>query len=368
MNPALFADILSRLQVLILVREADGSFRPEGLIPAWFASFGREAIADGKLLKPASLFAFLEHFLPDAEHFWESDSASELRSGFWTEDAEDGTEIHLEATACRVAGEALLLVRRIETEFDQLHRALQRGREVSITHERLLSETNKKEILLHCIVHDLSGPLSGVTGALDILRTENLSPEARRFLELGRLGVRQQANFISDLLDSFRAEIGSGDEGISDPTQAPDLIRCTREVIATLKPAFVMRDVVCRLETAKNIPARQRVVGEWNRLLRVLHNLLQNALRHSSAGGIVTVSIARDGAEMVVNVDDHGPGIAPDVAPQLFQKFVRGRGLSGKAGLGLFFCRITVEQWGGTIGCGPREGSGTRFWFRLKAV
>ena len=368
MNPALFAELLSRQQVLILAREAGGDFRPAGLMPAWFASFGRAAIAEGGLLQPANIFLFLEHFLPDAERFWESGGDGELRSGFWTEDAAEGAEIHLEATACRVAGEALLLVRRLETEFDQLHRALQRGREISITHERLLAETSKKEILLHCIVHDLSGPLSGVTGALDILRTEKLTPDGRRFVELGRLGVRQQANFISDLLDSFRAEMGSKDEGISDPAQAPDLIRCTREVIDTLKPAFAMRDVVCRLEIAKNIPARQRVVGEWNRLLRVLHNLLQNALRHSSTAGLVAISIAREGGEMLIAIDDHGPGISPEVAPQLFQKFVRGRGASGKAGLGLFFCRITVEQWGGTIGCGPREGGGTRLWFRLKAV
>lgn len=368
MNPAHFAELLARQQVLILERETDGHFRMEGLIPDWFASFGRAAIADGASFKPAAVFPFLEQFFLDADRFWESGEGGELRSGFWTEDAEDGSEIHLEATACRVGGTPVLLVRRIETEFDQLHRALQRGREIAITHDRLLSETSKKEILLHCIVHDLSGPLSGVTGALDILRGENLSVDARRFLELGRLGVRQQANFISDLLDSFRAEMGTKDEGISDPAQAPDLIRCTREVIDTLQPAFAVRDVVCRLEIAKNIPARQRVVGEWNRLLRVLHNLIQNALRHSATAGTVAISIAREGDEMVVAVDDHGPGIAPEVAPQLFQKFVRGRGASGKAGLGLFFCRITVEQWGGSIGCGAREGGGTRFWFRLKAV
>ena len=368
MNSELFVKLLARQQVFILAREADGAFRPEGLIPEWFASFRHDVSADDGAFKPATVFVFLEHFLPDAERFWETGDEGELRSGFWTENAEDGTELHLEATACRVAGEALLLVRRLETEFDQLHRALQRGRELSITHERLLSETNKKEILLHCIVHDLSGPLSGITGALDILRSENLTPDARRFLELGRLGVRQQANFIHDLLDSFRAEMGSKDEGISDPTQAPDLMRCVREVIDTLKPAFAVRDVVCRLEISKLLPNRQRVVGEWNRLLRVLHNLLQNALRHSATAGTVSVSVVREGDEMIVNIDDHGPGIAPEVAPQLFQKFVRGRGTSGKAGLGLFFCRITVEQWGGKIGCGPREGGGTRFWFRLKAV
>ena len=277
MNPALFTELLARQQVLILARGADGNFHPMGRIPAWVAGFAGEEIAEGVSLNPAGIFVFLEHFIPDAERVWESEGDGELRSGIWTENAKDGVEIHLEATACRVAGEVLLLIRRIETEFDQLHRALQRGREIFITHERLLSETNKKEILLHCIVHDLSGPLSGVTGALDILRTENLSQEARRFLELGRLGVRQQANFIGDLLDSFRGELGSKDGAVSDPARAPDVIQCAREVIDTLKPAFAVRGVKSRVIAAPGTPARLRVMGEWNRLLRVLHNLLQNA-------------------------------------------------------------------------------------------
>lgn len=368
MNTDLLKKILARHEVLILVRDADGLFRPEGLMPDWFASFGGDAITGGGRIEPGKIFAFLEHFLPEAEPLWAKESSEEISSGFWAEGLEDGSEIHLKAVACFLAGKALLIVRRIELEFDQMQRALQRGREISITHERLLSETNKKEILLYCIVHDLSGPLSGITGALDILRNENLGVEARRFLELGRLGVRQQANFINDLLDSFKAEMGSESGSAVDPSQAPDLLRCAREVINTLKPAYAVREVECRLVVAADLQARQRVVGEWNRLLRVMHNLLQNALRYSSARGVVTMTIARDAGEILVAVDDEGPGIPPDVVPQLFQKFVRGRGNQGKAGLGLFFCRITLEQWGGTIGCLPRKNGGTRFWFRLKAA
>ena len=368
MNPTLFTELLSRQQVLILVRKDAGDFRPTGLMPAWIAAMMSDPVLMDAPLKPAAIFPFLDHFLPDAERFWSAEGEGELRSGIWTENARDRSELHLEATACAAGGERLLLIRRIETEFDQLHRALQRGRELSITYERLLAETNKKEILLHCIVHDLSGPLSGVAGALDILRSEKLSVEAQRFLELGRLGVRQQANFISDLLDTFRSELGSKDVAVSDPARAPDLVECTREVIDTLKPAFAVRGVSCRLVLAQGVPARVRVVGEWNRLLRVLHNLLQNALRHSLASGMVVVTLAREDGHVRVTVDDNGPGISPDIVPQLFQKFVRGHGASGKAGLGLFFCRITVEQWGGTIGCEPRAEGGTRFWFRLKTV
>src|SRR4029079_1180317 len=128
----------------------------------------------------AEVFPFLEHFLPEAEKFWSSANEGELRSGIWTEDSCDDQEIHLEATACVVANRKLLLVRRIETDFDQLHRALQKGRELSIVHDRLISETAKKEILLHCIIHDLCGPLSGISATLDILRKEGLSDETQR--------------------------------------------------------------------------------------------------------------------------------------------------------------------------------------------
>ena len=84
--------------------------------------------------------------------------------------------------------------------------------------------------------------------------------------------------------------------------------------------------------------------------------------------GKVTVTIQPVGAEVHVCVEDEGAGVPPEIAPQLFQKFIRGRAsASGKAGLGLFFCRITVEQWGGSITCEPRAEGGTRFWFRLKA-
>ena len=368
MNTSLFTELLARQQVLILVRESAGSFRPEGLMPSWLADLPADPDTSKTPLIPAAVFPFLEFFLPDAERFWESGAEGEWRSGIWTENARDRSEIHLEATACAAGGEKLLLVRRIEAEFDQLHHALQQGREVSITHERLLEETNKKEILLHCIVHDLSGPLSGVTGALDILRSENLTDEGRRFLELGRLGLRQQANFIGDLLDSFRAEIGARDSLPTNPALAPDSVQCAREVIDTLKPAFAVRGVKTRLVIAPGSPARMRVAGEWNRLLRVLHNLLQNAMRHSVSDGVVSVTISREAEHVLVTVDDDGPGISPEIIPQLFQKFVRGTGVSGKAGLGLFCCRITIEQWGGAIGCEPRAEGGTRFWFRLKAM
>ncbi|QSJ20732.1 ATP-binding protein [Nostoc sp. UHCC 0702] len=64
-------------------------------------------------------------------------------------------------------------------------------------------------------------------------------------------------------------------------------------------------------------------------------------------------------------VDDQGSGVPPKMVNTLFQKFFQGKDKSGRVGLGLYFCRITVERWGGKIGYFPRQTGGSKFWFRL---
>jgi hypothetical protein len=108
-----------------------------------------------------------------------------------------------------------------------------------------------------------------------------------------------------------------------------------------------------------------KVVGENSRLERVLFNLVENAFRHSPLGSTVTVDVNQDGKFILFTVDDEGPGVPEDISKNLFQKFAQGREKSGKAGLGLYFCRITVERWGGSIGYSTRPKGGSCFWFRL---
>jgi hypothetical protein len=205
-------------------------------------------------------------------------------------------------------------------------------------------------------------------GTLEMLGEEALTPEGRRFLELARQAAEQQSGFIKHLLETFQAELGSL-EGAENPrAQAPDIIACARGVLAALNPAFAVRAVTGEIVLAPGLPARMCVAGEKNRLERVFYNLLQNALRYSPPRGKVIVSIRPEGSYVQVSVEDDGPGIPPEIAPQLFQKFVKVGSNSGKAGLGLFFCRITVEKWAGRIACEPRPEGGTRFWFRLQAV
>jgi signal transduction histidine kinase len=116
------------------------------------------------------------------------------------------------------------------------------------------------------------------------------------------------------------------------------------------------------LDTARD----WKVVGEKSRLERVISNLVENALRHSPPETTVTVGCDEsENNQVLIAIDDEGAGVPPEVATTLFQKFAQGKQGKGKVGLGLYFCRLTVEHWGGQIGHAARGEKGSRFWFSL---
>ncbi|HMZ22038.1 MAG TPA: HAMP domain-containing sensor histidine kinase, partial [Blastocatellia bacterium] len=181
-------------------------------------------------------------------------------------------------------------------------------------------------------------------------------------------GLRQaerQETLIREILQAFSAEVEAAKTFSARLDQAPDAARAAREVIEALSPAFALNQV--KLQLAPDFDPNQnwKVVGEKSRLERVFSNLIENALRYSPPNATVTVGLHDEGDKVLLAIDDEGPGIPPDIAPTLFEKFAQTKKGGGKIGLGLYFCRITVKHWGGEIGHAPREKGGTRFWFRL---
>ena len=108
-----------------------------------------------------------------------------------------------------------------------------------------------------------------------------------------------------------------------------------------------------------------RVTGHAEKLERVLYNLLENAVRHTPVGSTVTIRLVDEEGSIRVAVEDQGSGLEPGLADKLFERFRQGERSPGKAGLGLFFCRIMVKRWGGEIGCQPLSSGGAQFWFQL---
>jgi len=107
-----------------------------------------------------------------------------------------------------------------------------------------------------------------------------------------------------------------------------------------------------------------RVISDKSRLNRIIANLAENAFRHSPTGSTVTICLQQEEDSIVITVDDQGSGVPPESVKHIFEKFSQV-GKSGRVGLGLYFCRMTVERWGGQIGYQPLPQGGSRFWVRL---
>lgn len=357
-------DLLSSLDVVALARVEPGKFAVIGARPSWFVDLCPEAAAD-EPFEPGARLPFLDAFLYDAEQFWDEGAAGRLASGPWIEVDPQGVELYLEATALRAGGASLLLVEYPKIPYSDHLAVIQTGRETSLERDQMLREIQKKEILLHCIVHDLKGPLSGIVGSVALLTGKEMLPGQRDLLDVAMRQASRLDMLIQEILGAFSAEIESLQSFEFDPALAPDAVDCASEAAMSVASAFKVSKVALELDPEIE-PGEWRVIAEKVRLERVLQNLLGNALRYSPKGSTVRVGVAAAGELVRFSVEDEGPGVPAEMRDRLFKKFSQGRSGSGSAGLGLYFCRITVERWGGEIGYEPREPNGSRFWFRLK--
>src|SRR5262249_2057781 len=242
-----------------------------------------------------------------------------------------------------------------------------------LAHERLFKEIQKKEILLHCIIHDLSQPLAAMRGCFDCLAAEDSSGRGKRFIEIGKQQTERQEALIREVLHTFADDLKEEMGAVSKPGGSADLLSCAKETVASFTPVFEAKGARIALSSKIDANADWRVGGDESRLRRIFSNLVENALRYAPRDSTVTIGLQEDGAYFRAAVEDEGPGLPPGATPtSMFALLAKGKEDGGKAGLGLYFCRITVERWGRTDGGeapvavrGSGQAKGARFWFRL---
>jgi signal transduction histidine kinase/DNA-binding NarL/FixJ family response regulator len=347
----------------------DGDFRLIGEWPDWCANIWGAQSSGDPLIGLADKSPFLENFLVDAEEFWRASSPGAVNSGNWIERGADGREIPLQASARSLDGKRILLIHNLAETFAQQQQWLQTARNSLLEHEKLLKEIQKKEILLHCIVHDLTQPLSAMNGVFHLLDGENLPGALRRYVKAGERESQRQELMIRGILEAFSSDLAAQQSRETGAYEAPDLLVCARRAIEEFSPAFRERHIRLALGPHADGSRGWRVAGDASRIDRIFGNLLENAMRYAPKGTSVTIGLQDHDGSAFAFVDDEGPGLPPDQRPdELFALFSKGKTHAGKAGLGLYFCKITVERWGGAIGAETREGGGSRFWFRLPRV
>ncbi|MBV9193721.1 MAG: HAMP domain-containing histidine kinase [Solirubrobacterales bacterium] len=204
--------------------------------------------------------------------------------------------------------------------------------------------------------HELRTPLTSVLANLDLLADE-LRGEQEETAQAALRATRRMRRLVGDLLLLARA-----DAERSQPHRPTDLAEVLLEAASELGPVAEEHEL--------SIDARRAVVpGVEDDLHRLVLNLLENAVRHTPPGTRIHAATAmRDGvAELVV--EDDGPGIAPELARRVFDRFVRGARDDGRgSGLGLSIVRAVAESHGGSVRLElPESGRGTRFSITIPA-
>ncbi|UTP40622.1 ATP-binding protein [Phenylobacterium sp. LH3H17] len=269
-------------------------------------------------------------------------------------------------TAARFAGAGPVRCVVITQSIEDIKRSERRLKVVNARLKRARDEANAanaaKSAFLATMSHEIRTPLNGVLGMAQAMARDEL-PERQR----DRLSVIRQAGetllaLLNDLLDLSRIEAGrlELEDGLIDVGSLMQGARATFTTLATEK------DVSFALNVAPDAAGVWR--GDPTRVRQIVYNLVSNAVKFT-ARGEVAVSVAHDGANVVVEVADTGPGIAADRLGALFQKFVQEDASTtrrfGGSGLGLAICRELAGLMGGDISVRSTVGEGSVFTARL---
>lgn len=360
-----YASILAGQQQLILRQEDGESFRVIGEPPVWWSEICDSPAGD--TVDIVESFPFLSVFLEEAAELWNGEMTGVIESDLWVEETlGHHATVHLRAQALRVDSSRILTIQPMEKVYRRIQQSLQRGR-TELTHYRRKSQEHDfKETLIHCLVHDLVGSLSVAEVIFRQMQERtDLTEQEESALEVGRNAMHSVSSQLRSMVDVFAAELKSVEHFETDPDFAPDILDCVMVELVNTGPALRGKGIRIVNEIPDDPALRWPAVGEQGKLQRIVFNLLENALRHSPAGGKIRVRVTGNESSVRVTIDDEGPGVPAELEGELFKRFAGDRRRGGKSGLGLFFARLMIDRWGGQIGHGKSDLGGASFWFEL---
>lgn len=244
----------------------------------------------------------------------------------------------------------------------------QRSEELAQLNEELAAASEAKDEFLASISHEIRTPLNGVIGATDALEDTHLNEEQREAVETIGASAGHLHSLLSDVLDHSRIEAGKL-ELLPEPTVLQKLFDGT---VRIFKPIAAQKSLVFPVKIS--VPSNLAISIDGTRLQQVLVNLLGNAFKFTSRGGVslfVEHRLSGKQIELDITVSDTGIGIPADRADQLFEPFEqldasRTRTFGG-TGLGLAISRQLVELMAGSLELERSSENGSVFKVRISA-
>ena len=203
--------------------------------------------------------------------------------------------------------------------------------------------------------HELRTPLTSILANLELL-TDVLDGERGEAARSALRSSQRMRRLVGDLLLLARA-----DANRQQPREPTDISRVLVEVASELGPVAYGHHLTVDADDAV-------VDGARDELYRMTLNLMENAIRHTPDGTRIRAQVTADNGEVVLTVQDDGPGVAPELGDRIFERFVRGAGDRGSSsGLGLSIVRAVAESHGGRVVLEDAD-PGARFVVRLPAA
>lgn len=218
--------------------------------------------------------------------------------------------------------------------------------------------------LFHMLIHDLKGPASEVIANLDIL-SYTATEENLEYVNSAQSGCDTLLRMISDLLDIARLEEGSV-ELIQEKLIPDELIQ---ESISRLPGLAKMKEI--SIIKKYDIDSEKTFSGDRSILLRVLQNLIINAIDYSPRGENIEIGYKyTEDDQVTFYVVDNGPGILPEYQEAIFDKYFQAKnksqGIIFSTGLGLTFCKLAIQEHSGKIFVESDGRNGSCFMFSIK--
>jgi signal transduction histidine kinase/CheY-like chemotaxis protein len=286
--------------------------------------------------------------------------------GHFNPDTNIGNGVLLWALATKVAvvGTAMLIghfsERMHHFQVSEIDRS---NADLEVTHQALIRAQAHKDEFIASVGHELRTPMNAILGLNGILRTElSDSPDDTDVVDHIRRSTEQLLQVVNDILDFSQLQAGQLTLHADDFA----VVEAVETVMALYRDKAKIKGLQLTADT--RMVETLWVKGDRQRVMQVLKNLVDNAVKFTTQGSI-QVRVQPLGTGVLFEVEDTGIGIAEDRQEQIFNRFehadVQTNRQFGGTGLGLSICESLVKLQGGLIGVHSVQGQGARFWFQL---